>query len=63
MDKLTMLYLRMTALLTPLKDKKGQGMVEYALLLTLIALVIIAVITMVGGTLNNKYSGIGTSMP
>jgi pilus assembly protein Flp/PilA len=48
------------------KKEKGQGLVEYALILVLVAIVVIAVLMLLGpiignvfSTLNNSLSGIG----
>lgn len=46
-----------------LKDSKGQTLVEYGLLLILIAVVVIAAITIVGQETNSMYSTIGSSIP
>ena len=62
MEKITMFYVKLATLLSPLKDKKGQGLVEYALLLALIAIVVIAAVTLIGGKANNVYSKIGASL-
>ena len=40
----------------------GQGMVEYALILALIALVVIVVLIATGGQLINLYSNISATM-
>jgi len=42
--------------LTLLKDRKGQTLVEYGLLLMLIAIVVIALVAAVGQSTNNLYS-------
>lgn len=42
--------------LTLLKDRKGQTLVEYGLLLMLIAIVVIAIVAAVGSSTNNLYS-------
>jgi pilus assembly protein Flp/PilA len=39
-------------------DERGQGMVEYALILVLIALVVIVILTTVGHQVNNVFSNI-----
>jgi Flp pilus assembly pilin Flp len=39
-------------------NEDGQGLAEYALLFVLIALVVIVVLTLLGGTLNNVFSNI-----
>jgi pilus assembly protein Flp/PilA len=46
-----------------LKSKKGQTLVEYALLLMLIAVVVIAAVTVVGQKACNLYSNIGSNIP
>ena len=38
--------------------EKGQGLVEYALILVLIAVVVIAVMTLLGPTIGNIFSSI-----
>ena len=38
--------------------EKGQGLVEYALILVLIAVVVIAVMTILGPTIGNIFSDI-----
>jgi len=43
------------------RTERGQGMVEYALILLLIALVIILVITLLGHQTSNLYSNIANS--
>ncbi len=39
-------------------DERGQGMVEYALILVLIAVVVIVILTTVGHRVNNVFSNI-----
>jgi len=46
-----------------LMSKRGQTLVEYALLLILIAVVVILMIKGLGGTVNNTYSKINTALP
>jgi len=40
------------------KKERGQGMVEYALLIALLAIVVVALIAIMGGSLSNLYSKI-----
>jgi Flp pilus assembly pilin Flp len=42
------------------KAKKGQAIVEYALILFLIALVCVAALKFVGGGVNNAFSKVGS---
>ncbi|MBA2362503.1 MAG: Flp family type IVb pilin [Chloroflexia bacterium] len=42
-----------------LTPRKGQGMVEYALILALIAIVVIGAVTVIGTGANNKFGQIG----
>lgn len=46
-----------------LRNSKGQTLVEYGLLLILIAVVVIAAVTFVGQKTNTMYSTISTSLP
>jgi pilus assembly protein Flp/PilA len=41
---------------------KGQGMVEYALILALIAVVIIVILSILGGQVNNIFSTLASAM-
>ena len=42
--------------------KKGQGLVEYALILVLIAIVVILILTFLGGKVNQTFSTIGSGL-
>ena len=42
--------------------EKGQGLVEYALILVLVAVVVIAVLTLLGPLVGNVFSKINTAM-
>ncbi len=41
--------------------EKGQGLVEYALILVLVAVVVIAVLTVLGPIIGNVFTTINTS--
>ena len=43
--------------------EKGQGLVEYAIILALVAIVVIAVMRLMGPKIGNTYSSISNSMP
>jgi pilus assembly protein Flp/PilA len=43
--------------------EKGQGMVEYAIILALVAIVVIAVVRLMGPKLGDTYSTIQSSLP
>lgn len=43
-------------------EEKGQGLVEYALILVLVALVVFAVLTLLGPVIGNVFSSINTSL-
>ena len=51
----------MQAKLRQLK-KKGQGLVEYALILVLIAIVVILILTFLGNRVNSVFSQIGSGL-
>jgi pilus assembly protein Flp/PilA len=57
----------MAALITKLsaavrRDEEGQGLAEYALILALIAIVVIAAVIFLGGQINTIMSTVGTSI-
>jgi len=45
-----------------LKDKKGQGMVEYALIIGLVSVVAIAILGSMGGGIVGKFQEIVTAL-
>lgn len=45
-----------------LKNEKGQGMVEYGLILSLIAVVVIAALTLMGGNLTSMFNSTAGSI-
>ena len=51
----------MRAKLEQLK-KKGQGLVEYALILVLIAIVVILILTFLGNQVNSTFSRISSGL-
>ena len=51
-----------TKLATALSRQEGQGMVEYALILALVALIIIVALIATGGQVINLYSDIVQTM-
>ncbi|NMC73941.1 MAG: Flp family type IVb pilin [Geobacteraceae bacterium] len=54
---------RLPALKKSMRDEKGQTLVEYGLVLLLIAVVLIVAIGVVAQKTNNMYSTIGSSVP
>ncbi len=60
MDKVMELYVRSMAQITA--PRKGQGLVEYALILVLVAIVVIAGLTLLGGNINSFYSNIASKV-
>ncbi len=44
------------------RDERGQGMVEYALILVLIAMVVIVAVQVVGKTVNNAFSNVSNGL-
>jgi len=43
--------------------EKGQGLVEYAIILALVALIVIAVVRLLGPKIGNTFSSINNSLP
>ncbi len=50
------------SLLNATKNEKGQTLVEYALLLVLIAIVVVFIVKGVGLTSNNSYSKVNSAL-
>jgi len=44
------------------KEEKGQGLVEYALILVLVAIVVFAVLMLLGPIIGNVFSTINSSL-
>ena len=61
---LSTLYLRGTELVARSleRNEEGQGMVEYALILVLIAIVVIVILSTVGKRVNNVFSNISNGL-
>ena len=53
------LYVRVV---TAVRSEKGQTLVEYALILVLIAIVVIAALTLTGQKVNNAFSNIANRL-
>ncbi len=53
---------RMVALASKAKENKGQALVEYALILALIAVVVILALTFLGKSVNNTLGSVNTSI-
>lgn len=51
-----------TWMLARCKSERGASLVEYALLVALIAVVCIVAITILGGNARDKFSDVGTSL-
>lgn len=64
---LSTMYVRISELAASAKDRlanreEGQGMVEYALILVLIAVVVIIILSVVGKQVNNVFSNISNGL-
>ena len=46
-----------------LRNEKGQGLLEYALVLVLVAIAIVAILTLLGPQIGNLYSRLITAIP
>ena len=44
-------------------NERGQGLVEYAIILAFVALVVIAVVRLLGPKIGNTFSTISNSLP
>jgi pilus assembly protein Flp/PilA len=44
------------------EERQGQGLVEYALIILLVAIVVVAMLTVLGGQLGSMFSRVATSL-
>lgn len=61
-DLITKLYVQLLTSVSALKNEKGQGLVEYALILVLIAIVVIAIMTALGGKTCEVFSTVNSAL-
>ncbi|SBV97731.1 Flp/Fap pilin component [uncultured Eubacteriales bacterium] len=52
----------MKNLINLFKDESGQGMVEYGLIIAVVALVVVVALTAVGTNLSDKFDGIKNAL-
>ena len=45
-----------------LRDEEGQGLAEYALILVLVAIVCVAALIFLGGSINNVLNNVATNL-
>lgn len=45
------------------RDEKGQGLVEYAMILFFAVIIVVSILTSLGLTLNDKYEQINAQIP
>ena len=45
-----------------LKNKKGQGMIEYVIIMALLVVAAIAVLTGLGNVMKNKFNAVSTAL-
>lgn len=62
MNFLNALYVQLMTRIPVLKNQKGQGLVEYALILVLIAIVVIIAMKYLGRTTCNVFSNVGSAI-
>ena len=46
-----------------LEHEQGQGLVEYALILALVSILVIAILVLLGPVVGNLFSNVTTAMP
>ena len=44
------------------EEREGQGLVEYALIIVLVSIVVIILLSLLGGMINNVFGKISTSL-
>jgi pilus assembly protein Flp/PilA len=61
-EKSILAYLERSLKMLFLPREEGQGLVEYALILVLVAVVVIAILTLLGPSIGNVFSSIINSI-
>jgi pilus assembly protein Flp/PilA len=59
---LTELYIKAMSSLNQLKSRKGQTLVEYALILALVSIVVIVILTLLGSQIQTIFSQITSTL-
>jgi pilus assembly protein Flp/PilA len=59
---LSALHAKLQQALLRLREERGQGMVEYALILVLISVIVIVILTVIGRQANNVFSNISNGL-
>jgi pilus assembly protein Flp/PilA len=62
MNFLNSLYVQLITSINSLKSEKGQGLVEYALILVLVAIVVIGALTLLGTKTSTVFSNVGSHL-
>ena len=57
------IFIERKAIMLFAPKEKGQGLVEYAIILALVAIVVIAVMRLLGPKIGNTFSTISNSLP
>jgi len=57
------IYLERNYIMLFVPKEKGQGLVEYAIILALIAIVVVVVVGTLGKKVNNTFSTVNSLMP
>ncbi len=55
-------FVRVLAGLYLPEEREGQGLVEYALIIVLVSIVVIILLSLLGGTVNNVFGRISNSL-
>ena len=56
------MWMMWTSLISKLRDEKGQGLAEYALILVLVAIVCVAALMFLGGSICNVLNNVATNL-
>jgi pilus assembly protein Flp/PilA len=52
----------LTKMTIPIKNEKGQGMVEYGLIIALVAVVVIGALVLLGGNITNIFNNVASAI-
>jgi pilus assembly protein Flp/PilA len=61
-EKMLTMWTMLASFIAKMRDEEGQGLAEYALILVLVAIVCVAALIFLGGSINNVLSCVASNI-